>query len=734
MGTTGLLRYLTPFAMVVNIWVYLSGKTVAVDASVWLHQLCLRYPHEMHAGNHSPVVAAFVKRASDLANSGANLIFVFENRKVAAKAQTDKKRAEKRAAAYAALQGCEDSDEGLDIDEKVLKALLSVTPELVTAVVAELRRTGFKYVVAPGEADSQLVYLARARTDVEVVLTVDSDLITNGCPNVLLKVNYHTGLGVLFSHELFKAIARALPPVPAASSAAAAAAASSSSSASEASVAAVVSVVNHADAAGAAVSDTACAPAVNSGITAAVPAAGELIRVDGSAPAAVERTAEERDREQFVEVALTQAAEVAGSIELLRLFYMHGYEVFVYYGALAGTDYEKFPGVGPMRALRCVTEAAASSGSLGPDSLVSAAKKVGVKLPADAATRIARVVRCFRHALVYDRETMSHVSLSGAALASLKEEEVGAVILTKSAAPSCAPLAQWHALGLTCTAKDCSVCDDARTGSFAPGNVGRCKLHYVCYDTQCSCHTAGGGSCPNTAVACVSLQRRPGFATTSGLTYDDVEGSYVAPTQEAVNALSVAELGRWLTMRLVPHSGQRKGELQNMVLELAKREAEPTYGRVVLYDVHGASAHQRWREDVKKMRENASTWLTRDGVWVSGDELAAQAPELPNEVMYSYFAPLIGDRDPSTTKTKVIDGSFERMAGLRHVDFSMRLHPDTKECFIRNKNPASMRKELHDVMVKCEYEPPAENAPAGTVGESEHREMFSAARSTFHAA
>ena len=170
MGTTGLLTLLTAAAAVVNIFGgLLDDKVVAVDSSVWLHQLCLRYPKEVHEGNFKPVATAFINRARDVAASGAQLIFIFENRKVLAKAQTDRKRAEKRAKAYAELENMETDD--VEVDDKVLKALLSVSPELVTAVIREVRIAGYKYEVAPGEADSQLVYHARVKKDVDYVLT-----------------------------------------------------------------------------------------------------------------------------------------------------------------------------------------------------------------------------------------------------------------------------------------------------------------------------------------------------------------------------------------------------------------------------------------------------------------------------------------------------------------------------------------------------------------------------------
>ena len=159
MGTNQLIKLLTPTFTLIELSA-LSGKWVGIDASVWLHQFCYRHAKSVVRGNYTPVIEALSKRACDLTALGIILYFVFENRKVVAKAKTDKQRAVKRAKAWADIQG-HDSEGEIEVSQKVLQALVSVTPELVTQAIAAVRRLGIHYVVAPGEADSQLVYFSR---------------------------------------------------------------------------------------------------------------------------------------------------------------------------------------------------------------------------------------------------------------------------------------------------------------------------------------------------------------------------------------------------------------------------------------------------------------------------------------------------------------------------------------------------------------------------------------------
>ena len=73
-----------------------------------------------------------------------------------------------------------------------LKAAVKIEWGMVKLVIAALRERGFQYVVAPYEADSQLVHLCRTGC-IDAVITVDSDLVVLGAKTGYFRVNYFTG-------------------------------------------------------------------------------------------------------------------------------------------------------------------------------------------------------------------------------------------------------------------------------------------------------------------------------------------------------------------------------------------------------------------------------------------------------------------------------------------------------------------------------------------------------------
>lgn len=64
----------------------------------------------------------------------------------------------------------------------------AVTPEMAKSVMVELDRKHVKYVVAPYEADPQMVYLEKVGL-VDGILSEDSDLLVFGCRKLITKLN-----------------------------------------------------------------------------------------------------------------------------------------------------------------------------------------------------------------------------------------------------------------------------------------------------------------------------------------------------------------------------------------------------------------------------------------------------------------------------------------------------------------------------------------------------------------
>lgn len=71
-----------------------------------------------------------------------------------------------------------------------LQKAVDVTPEMARQFIDELKKTGVQYVVAPYEADAQLVYLERKGL-IQGILSEDSDLLVFGAQRLLTKLDQY---------------------------------------------------------------------------------------------------------------------------------------------------------------------------------------------------------------------------------------------------------------------------------------------------------------------------------------------------------------------------------------------------------------------------------------------------------------------------------------------------------------------------------------------------------------
>jgi exonuclease-1 len=167
----------------------LRGTCVGVDAYVWLHIFAIRHAAAVVLNNDFRGVAAeFLQRAKWLLRCGTTPTFVFDGARLPAKDSTAAARSARRAKAFAEAEVGEDA-EPCPAD---LRAAIKIEHGMVRLVIAALRTSGFHYVVAPYEADAQLVHLVRTGC-IESVISVDSDLVALGATTVYCRVNYFTG-------------------------------------------------------------------------------------------------------------------------------------------------------------------------------------------------------------------------------------------------------------------------------------------------------------------------------------------------------------------------------------------------------------------------------------------------------------------------------------------------------------------------------------------------------------
>ena len=114
---------------------------------------------------------------------------VFDGDYLPSKAATEVERAKRRE---------ESKKKGLELyklnktsqAQLELQKAIDVTPEMALQLIDELKKTGVQYVVAPYEADAQLVYLERQGI-IQGILSEDSDLLVFGAKLLLTKLDQY---------------------------------------------------------------------------------------------------------------------------------------------------------------------------------------------------------------------------------------------------------------------------------------------------------------------------------------------------------------------------------------------------------------------------------------------------------------------------------------------------------------------------------------------------------------
>jgi 5'-3' exonuclease len=121
------------------------------------------------------------------------------------KEEENRRRLEKRTKAYDSYLRIDDEWDNMteaeqaevgDLKEKLLRASLTISSVLVWETIKELRYAGISYFVSPGEADHQLVHLAKTGL-CKYVMTIDGDLLAHGVP-VIRQYGYSSGTGTVY--------------------------------------------------------------------------------------------------------------------------------------------------------------------------------------------------------------------------------------------------------------------------------------------------------------------------------------------------------------------------------------------------------------------------------------------------------------------------------------------------------------------------------------------------------
>ena len=187
MGISSLLPTLKSVSHAKHVAEAYGGKTVCVDAYVWLHrgayacarELCEGVPTRKH-------VEYFMNRARMLARGKIRAIYVFDGGRLPSKSGEEEARRRGRREALARAKRHAMQGNASAAYEQYTRAV-DVTPEMARQVIDALAREGFESLTAPYEADAQMAYLAK-HGFVDGVITEDSDLIAHGCASVFTKM------------------------------------------------------------------------------------------------------------------------------------------------------------------------------------------------------------------------------------------------------------------------------------------------------------------------------------------------------------------------------------------------------------------------------------------------------------------------------------------------------------------------------------------------------------------
>ncbi|BEI85260.1 hypothetical protein CcaverHIS002_0506610 [Cutaneotrichosporon cavernicola] len=186
MGIQGLLPALKEVQQPRHISDF-RGKTLAVDAYVWLHKGAFGCAEDLVKGRKTTKFVDYAMfRVRMLQHHKIRPFVVFDGGPLPAKRGTEDSRAKSRADHLARAKSFEAQGRMKDARDAYTKCV-DITPEMAYQLIKALRAEGIDYVVAPYEADAQLYYLEREGI-VDGVITEDSDLLVFGCQTAIFKL------------------------------------------------------------------------------------------------------------------------------------------------------------------------------------------------------------------------------------------------------------------------------------------------------------------------------------------------------------------------------------------------------------------------------------------------------------------------------------------------------------------------------------------------------------------
>ncbi|SCU81905.1 LANO_0B04522g1_1 [Lachancea nothofagi CBS 11611] len=190
MGVQGLLPQLKPIQQPITLARY-QGQTLAIDGYAWLHRAAHSCAEDLALDLPSTrYLEFFVKRLDMLRNRfHINPYLVFDGDAITVKKDTEVKRRQKRVENREKALALWKSGDKRQAYEYFQKSV-DVTPEMAKCIIEYCQTQSIQYVVAPFEADAQMVYLEN-KGMAHGIISEDSDLLIFGCRKLITKLNDH---------------------------------------------------------------------------------------------------------------------------------------------------------------------------------------------------------------------------------------------------------------------------------------------------------------------------------------------------------------------------------------------------------------------------------------------------------------------------------------------------------------------------------------------------------------
>lgn len=182
----------------------LSGKTVGVDAYVWLHKSVYCKNMELAINpNSTAYVSFFFSLIYKFLKHNVKLVIVFDGAKNPLKLKEENAREFKRnAKKETAISFLKTGN--FTKFKSLYTSSIDITPKMTLEIIKKLKEIEVEYIIAPYESDAELAYLASINY-IDYVCTEDSDLIAYGCPRIIYKFDYRKESFQLFeSSAIFK--------------------------------------------------------------------------------------------------------------------------------------------------------------------------------------------------------------------------------------------------------------------------------------------------------------------------------------------------------------------------------------------------------------------------------------------------------------------------------------------------------------------------------------------------